>query len=184
MDSRSPPRALFLEDFAVGRKFVTAELLVEEEEIKAFASRFDPQPFHLDADAARQSLFDGIAASGWLTAALSMRLIVDGEMKISGGIVGLGGEINWPRPTRPGDILRVESEVIDVKPSRSKPEPRRRHCLQHHTQPGTAARTGGHDEIAGAKETPVAHGFQPRHRRSSAGSRKQLKVSIGCHNHG
>ena len=101
---------------------MTAELLVDEEEIKAFASRFDPQPFHLDADAARQSLFDGIAASGWLTAALSMRLIVGGEMKISGGIVGLGGEINWPRPTRPGDVLRVETEVIDVKPSRSKPD--------------------------------------------------------------
>ncbi len=101
---------------------MTAELLVDEEEIKAFASRFDPQPFHLDADAARQSLFDGIAASGWHTAAMSMRLIVGGEMKISGGVVGLGGEINWPRPTRPGDVLRVESEVIDVTPSRSKPD--------------------------------------------------------------
>jgi acyl dehydratase len=116
------PRTLFFEDFAVGRKFATAELVVDEGEIKAFASRFDPQPFHLDADAARQSLFGGIAASGWLTAALSMRLIVGGEMRISGGIVGLGGEISWPRPTRPGDRLRVETEVVDVRPSRSKPE--------------------------------------------------------------
>jgi acyl dehydratase len=116
------PGVLFLEDFAVGRKFVTAELVVDEAEIKAFASLFDPQPFHLDADAARQSLFGGIAASGWLTAALSMRLIVGGEMRISGGIVGLGGEISWPRPTRPGDRLRVETEVVDVTPSKSKPD--------------------------------------------------------------
>jgi acyl dehydratase len=113
---------LFLEDFAVGRKFVTAELVVDGEEIKAFASRFDPQPFHLDARAARQSLFAGVAASGWHTAALSMRLMVDGPMKISGGIVGLGGEISWPRPTRPGDVLRVETEVVAVAPSRSKPD--------------------------------------------------------------
>ena len=135
----SSPRVLFLEDFAVGRKFATAELLVEEEEIKAFAARFDPQPFHLDADAARQSLFGGMAASGWLTAALSMRLIVEGEMKISGGIVGLGGEINWPRATRPGDTLTVESEVLDVTPSRSKPDRGivtvRNTTFNHHGEP-------------------------------------------------
>jgi acyl dehydratase len=118
----APPRPLFLEDFTVGRRFFSAELLVEEEEIAAFASRFDPQPFHLDAQAARQSPFGGVAASGWHTAAMSMRLIVDGAMKISGGIVGLGGEIAWPRPTRPGDVLRVESEVVDVAASRSKPD--------------------------------------------------------------
>jgi acyl dehydratase len=118
----SPPQALFLEDFAVGRRFLTAELRVDEGEIGAFASRFDPQPFHLDAQAAARSVFGGVAASGWHTASMSMRLIVDGPMRISGGVVGLGGEISWPRATRPGDVLRVESEVVDVAPSRSKPD--------------------------------------------------------------
>jgi acyl dehydratase len=118
----APPRLLFLDDLTVGRKFLSAELLVEEDEIKSFGARFDPQAFHLDADAARRSLFGGLAASGWHTAAMSMRLMVDGAMKISGGLVGLGGEISWPRPTRSGDVLRVETEVLDVVPSRSKPD--------------------------------------------------------------
>jgi acyl dehydratase len=114
------PRARHLEDFAVGQKFVSEEFLVEEEDIKAFACRFDPQPFHLDADAAGHSLFGGLAASGWHTAAMTMRMLVLGEMRIAGGLVGLGGEIAWPRPTRPGDVLRVESEVIDITSSKSK----------------------------------------------------------------
>jgi acyl dehydratase len=118
----TPPRTLHLEDFAVGQTFVSEEFLVEEEDIKAFACRFDPQPFHLDEDAARESLFGGLAASGWHTAAMTMRMLVRGEMRIAGGLVGLGGEIAWPRPTRPGDVLRVESEVINVMPSTSKPD--------------------------------------------------------------
>jgi acyl dehydratase len=116
-----PPRTLFFEDLTVGRKFVSAELVVAEDEIKAFASRFDPQPFHLDVAAAQRSVFRGIAASGWHTAAMSMRLIVDGPMRISEGIVGVGGEISWPRPTRPGDTLRVESDIVDARASRSNP---------------------------------------------------------------
>lgn len=116
----TPPRALHLEDLAVGQKFQTEEFLVEEEDIKAFAFRFDPQPFHLDGDAARESLFGGLAASGWHTAAMTMRMLVRGEMRIAGGLVGLGGEIAWPRPTRPGDVLRVESEIVDIAPSKSK----------------------------------------------------------------
>jgi acyl dehydratase len=116
-----PARTLFFEDLTVGRKFISAELVVAEEEIKAFASQFDPQPFHLDVAAAQRSVFRGIAASGWHTAAMSMRLIVDGPMRISEGIVGVGGEITWPRPTRPGDTLRVESDVVDARTSRSNP---------------------------------------------------------------
>jgi acyl dehydratase len=110
-----------LEDFAVGQRFGSGSLRVDEDEVKEFAGRFDPQAFHLDAEAARQGLFGGLAASGWHTAAMTMRLLVDGEMRIAGGLIGLGGEIAWPRPTRPGDVLRVESEVLEVTPSRSKP---------------------------------------------------------------
>ena len=87
----------------------------------AFAAEFDPQPFHLDEAAAERSVFGGLAASGWHTAAISMRLIVLSGIRLAGGAVGLGGELSWPRPTRPGDTLHVETEVLDVRPSRSKP---------------------------------------------------------------
>jgi acyl dehydratase len=113
---------LYLEDFAVGQKFHTGTVVVRADEVKTFAARFDPQPFHLDEEAAKQSVFGGLVASGWHTASMAMRLIVEGELKIAGGIVGLGGELTWPRATRPGDVLRVESEVLEVKPSRSNPD--------------------------------------------------------------
>lgn len=113
---------LYLEDLAVGRTFATGTAAVTLEGSKAFAAQFDPQPFHLDEAAARQSLFGRLAASGWYTASLSMRLLVEGELKIAGGLVGLGGEMKWPRPTYPGDTLRVESEVLDVRVSESKPD--------------------------------------------------------------
>jgi acyl dehydratase len=116
------PTALYLDDLAVGRKFVTREATLTLDSCKAFAAEFDPQPFHLDEAAARQSLFGCLAASGWYTASLSMRLIVEGELTIAGGIVGLGGEVTWPRPTYPGDTLRVESEVLSVRVSESKPD--------------------------------------------------------------
>lgn len=112
---------LYLEDLRVGQTFVSGSLTVDEAEIKAFAARFDPQPFHLDEAAAKDSLFGGLAASGWHTAALTMRLIV-GSVPLAGGIVGAGGEIAWPRPTRPGDVLTVHSEVLEVTPSRSRPD--------------------------------------------------------------
>lgn len=89
--------------------------------MKAFAAEFDPQPFHLDAAAAQASIFGGLAASGWHTAAITMRLMVAGGVPFAAGIVGLGGEIAWPRPTRSGDVLRVESEIVEILPSRSKP---------------------------------------------------------------
>ena len=113
----------YLDDFAVGQTFGSGRLVVEEARIKTFAAEFDPQPFHIDAEAARQSLFGGLAASGWHTAALTMRLLVESEMKPIGGIIGAGcDELRWPRPVRPGDELRVESEVLEVRPSKSRPE--------------------------------------------------------------
>jgi acyl dehydratase len=93
---------------------------MNEDRMKAFAAEFDPQPFHLNEAAARNSIFRGLAASGWHTAAATMRLVVAG-LPIAGGLVGLGGELAWARPTRPGDTLRVEMEVVAITPSRSKP---------------------------------------------------------------
>ncbi len=113
---------LFLEDLHPGQRFTSGSHMIDEAQIKAFARQFDPQPFHLDDEAAKGSLFAGLAASGWHTAAITMRLQVESGLPISGGIIGAGGELSWPRPTRPGDILHVESEVIEVKPSRSRPE--------------------------------------------------------------
>ena len=112
----------YLEDFTVGQVFGSGRLRIDEEQIKRFASQFDPQPFHLDGRAARDTIFRGLAASGWHTAALTMRLLVEGELKPAGGIVGAGiDELRWPLPLRPGDELRVESEVLDVRPSKSRP---------------------------------------------------------------
>jgi acyl dehydratase len=113
---------LHLEDFAVGQIFRSASLRVTEADIQAFAQQFDPQPFHLDDAAAKTTLFGGLAASGWHTAALTMRLLVDGGAPIAGGIIGAGtDELRWPRPVRPGDELTVESEVLEIRPSRSRP---------------------------------------------------------------
>ncbi len=112
----------YLEDFAVGQTFGSGRLAIDTEQITRFAADFDPQPFHLDETAAQQTLFRGLAASGWHTAALTMRLLVDGELRPAGGIVGAGlDELHWPRPVRPGDELRLESEVLDVRPSKSRP---------------------------------------------------------------
>ncbi len=112
----------YLDDLQVGQRFSAGSHAIDEAQIKAFAAQFDPQPFHLDAAAAKQSLFGGLAASGWHTAAITMRLLVDGGAPIAGGIIGGGGEIAWPKPTRPGDILHVESEVLEIIPSRSRPD--------------------------------------------------------------
>jgi acyl dehydratase len=113
---------LYLEDLSVGQRFESARYLMTGDEIKRFASAYDPQPFHLDETAAKDSLFGALAASGWHTGAVTMRLLVDGGAPIAGGVIGAGGEITWPRPTRPGDELQVFSEVMEIKPSRSKPD--------------------------------------------------------------
>ena len=113
----------YLEDFAVGQVYRTGTLRMECERIKSFASEFDPQPYHLDENAARGTIFAGVAASGWHTAAATMRLMVDGDLKPAGGIIGLGfEEFRWPKPVRPGDELRVESEVLEARPSKSRPD--------------------------------------------------------------
>jgi acyl dehydratase len=112
---------LHLEDLHVGQQFTSGSYLMEKDRIKEFAAEFDPQPFHLDESAAGESIFRGLAASGWHTAAVTMRLLVSDGLPLANGIIGLGGEIAWPRPTRPGDTLRVESEIVDISPSRSKP---------------------------------------------------------------
>lgn len=113
----------FLEDFAAGQKFRSGRLRVDAERLKRFAAEFDPQPFHMDEEAARRSLFGGLAASGWHTAALTMRLLVESELRPAGGIIGAGfDEFRWPRPVRPGDELHLEIEVLEVRPSKSRPE--------------------------------------------------------------
>src|SRR5215470_18670977 len=113
---------LHLEDLRIGQRFVTRTHRLDEGQIQAFAGQFDPQPFHLDAEAAQATLFAGLAASGWHTAAITMRLLVESGLPLAGGIIGAGGEITWPNPTRPGDVLQVESEVLELRPSRSRPE--------------------------------------------------------------
>jgi acyl dehydratase len=112
---------LYLEDLAVGQRFTSETYVMEAERIKEFAAEFDPQPFHIDESAAKASVFKGLAASGWHTAAVAMRLLVTGGLPFANGLVGLGGEVAWPRPTRPGDILHIESEIVEITPSRSKP---------------------------------------------------------------
>jgi acyl dehydratase len=118
-----PDVRLYWEDFAIGQIFRSGSVTVTREDIKAYAAQFDPQPFHLDEVAAKATFFGGLAASGWHTASITMRLLADGGAPIAGGIIGSGiDELRWLRPVRPGDRLRVESEVIEVQPSRSRPE--------------------------------------------------------------
>ena len=121
-DSTATLGSLYLEDLSVGQRFTSGTYLMEENRIKAFATEFDPQPFHLDQSAAEASVFKGLVASGWHTAAVAMRLLVTGGLPFASGIIGLGGEVSWPRPTRAGDLLRLESEIVDIMPSRSKPQ--------------------------------------------------------------
>ena len=117
-----PMTGLYLEDFHVGQRFTSGTHVLDSAQIKAFAARFDPQPFHLSETDADKSFFQGLAASGWHTASITMSLLVKSGMPIAGGLIGAGGEITWPRPTRPGDVLQATSEILEVTPSRSKPE--------------------------------------------------------------
>lgn len=112
---------LYLEDLAVGQVFTSPTHALDAAQIKAFASAFDPQPFHLDEVAAKATFFGGLAASGWHTAAITMKLLAATRPGIAGGLIGAGAEIAWPQATRPGDVLQVTSEILEVKPSRSKP---------------------------------------------------------------
>jgi acyl dehydratase len=121
-DESDRGKRYYLEDLYVGQRFTSATHEIDAAQIKAYARQFDPQPFHLDDEAAKATLFGGLAASGWHTAAISMRLMVETGLPLAGGILGAGGEINWPKPTRPGDILHVVSEIEDITPSRSRPD--------------------------------------------------------------
>ena len=112
----------YLDDLQPGQRFASASHTLTVAEIFEFARQFDPQPFHLDHEAAQATLFGGLAASGWHTAAITMRLCVAGAMPLAGGIIGSGGDIAWPRPTRPGDTLTVECEILEITPSRSRPD--------------------------------------------------------------
>src|SRR5690348_5085111 len=112
---------LYFEDIAAGQTYRSTGLRIDAAAITAFAAEFDPQPFHLDDSAARDSLFEGLAASGWHTAALTMKLCLISDFRPAGGIIGGGGELLWPRAVRPGDELRVEIEVLETRVSRSRP---------------------------------------------------------------
>ena len=121
-DSPATRSLVYLDDLQVGQKYVTGTYQLDEQQIKQFAAQYDPQPFHLDADAGSKSLFQGLVASGWHTAAVTMRLMVESGIPIAGGLIGAGAEISWPRPTRPGSIVHVESEVLEIKLSKSRPD--------------------------------------------------------------
>jgi acyl dehydratase len=114
--------ARYFEDLAVGQTFASSVLRIDAEAIKRFAAEFDPQPFHLDEAAADATMFRGLAASGWHTAALTMRLCVTSEFRPAGGILGIGGELTWLKPVRPGDELRAQIEIVEIRESRSRPE--------------------------------------------------------------
>src|SRR6202158_248758 len=113
----------WFDDLALGMRFKTGEVTVTTEDIKRFAAEFDPQPFHLDEAAAEKTVFKGLAASGWHTAAISMRLCVEARPFGSQPLMGLGVDgLRWMMPVRPGDVLHVEGEVVEPIPSRTKPQ--------------------------------------------------------------
>jgi len=114
---------LYFEDLTPGRRFTSGTRTLDAAAIKSFARDYDPQPFHLDEAAAAATFFGGLVASGWHTAVVTMRLIVDGDFRPAGGVIGAGiDEFRWPKPVQPGDTLRVESEVLEARPSKSRPE--------------------------------------------------------------
>jgi acyl dehydratase len=143
----------YFEDFAVGQVFKpNGRVRVDKEDIIAFARKFDPQPFHLDEEAARHSIFGRLVASGWHTAAMTMSLIARSEYRPAGGTIGLGFEsLRWPIPVLPGDELRIESEVLEMRPSRSRPD---RGLLKMRTQTFNQ-----NDELV---QELVANGMVPR----------------------
>lgn len=120
MKNNSLLEKLYLDDLQVGQEFLSEAHHLDAEQIIAYASQFDPQPFHLDAEVAKDTFFQGLAASGWHTMSITMKLLVQ-SMPFAKGIIGAGGEISWPRPTRPGDILRVKSTIKEIRPSQTKP---------------------------------------------------------------
>ncbi|EJE52927.1 acyl dehydratase [Acidovorax sp. CF316] len=121
-DTTTAVQPLYFDDMAVGRRFKSGEHAMDAGQIIAFARQFDPQPFHMDDEAAKGTLFGGLAASGWHTAAITMRLQVTTGLPVAGGIIGASGDVSWPRPTRATDVLHVVSEVVEATPSKSRPD--------------------------------------------------------------
>ena len=119
--SKPETQRFYMDELYVGQRFTSGTAQIDRDRIISFATEFDPQPFHLDEEAAKASLFKGLAASGWHTASVTTRLLVEGGLPFAGGLVGGGVTIEWPIPTRPGDILHVETEIVDITPSRSRP---------------------------------------------------------------
>jgi len=119
MNDATPLHKLFLDDLSIGDTFRSGTYLIDEQQIKSFAQQFDPQPFHLDNQEAEQTFFAGLAASGWHTAAITMRLLVS-CLPLDAGLIGAGSELSWPTATRPGDELRVETSVLAINPSKSR----------------------------------------------------------------
>ena len=113
---------LYLDDLAVGQRFTSGAHQLDSDHIKRFAAEYDPQPFHLDESAAADTFFHGLAASGWQVVAVTMRLLVQGGLPVANGIIGAGAELAWPKPTRPGGTLQATSEIVDIRPSTSKPD--------------------------------------------------------------
>lgn len=113
--------AIYLDDLHVDQTFSSGEFPLDAQQIIDFARQFDPQPFHLDDAAARGTFFKGLAASGWHTAAITMRLLTE-CLPIGSGVIGAGGDIQWPRPTRPDDVLHVVCKILEIQPSKSKPD--------------------------------------------------------------
>lgn len=118
----SRPKPRYLEEFVIGERFVSESVTVSESDIITFAKQFDPQPFHTDPVAAVDTALRGLAASGWHTAALTMKMLVGSGPTPAGGLLGAGVEaLDWPTPVRPGDTLHVEWEALTVRESRSRP---------------------------------------------------------------
>ncbi len=151
---------LYLEDLSVGDGFRSGTITVSTEDIKRFAREFDPQAFHLDEEAAKSTMFHGLVASGWHTAALTMRLLTSGGMPFPNGVIGAGGELDWPRPVRPGDSLRVESEIIEIISSRSRKD---RGIVKMRTK--TLNQNGEVVQTIDGKTCRVREAHKPRRRR-------------------
>jgi acyl dehydratase len=111
---------LYLDDLYVGKSFTSEPHQLDEEQIQRFAREFDPQPFHLSDEGAAGTLFGTLAASGWHTAAITMRLLTE-SVPLADGLIGMELQLAWPRPTRPGMAVHVVSEILEITPSRSKP---------------------------------------------------------------
>ncbi len=107
-----------VETLEIGQTFTSDSLLITKDKIIAFAKEFDPQPFHLDEDEAKQTFFNELVASGWHTSSVTMKLILQ-SMPFKHGMVGSGGQVSWKRPVKPNDSLHVTTKIINIKPAKN-----------------------------------------------------------------